>query len=136
LILLDTVAFIRLAQGEPLSETALRAVAAADRAQAMLLSVVSIWELDTLARRTGKTGAVIGLDAKHWITTALSRIPAIVIAFDAEDAMALLDLPPMHADPADRMLVATARRRAIPLVTSDDKILDMAKRGQLAAIGC
>jgi len=136
LILLDTVAFIRLAQGEPLSETALRAVAAADRAQAMLLSVVSIWELDTLARRTGKTGAAIGPDAKHWIATALSRIPAIVIAFDAEDAMALLDLPPMHADPADRMLVATARRRAIPLVTSDDKILDMAKRGQLAAIGC
>jgi PIN domain nuclease of toxin-antitoxin system len=41
------------------------------------------------------------------------------------DAIASTQLPgDFHKDPADRILVAIARRYGIPLVTCDEKILD------------
>jgi PIN domain nuclease of toxin-antitoxin system len=42
---------------------------------------------------------------------------------DVEVATKSVDLPgDFHKDPADRMIVATARKLAVPLVTKDDKI--------------
>lgn len=42
---------------------------------------------------------------------------------------------PFHFDPADRMLVATARALRCPILTSDAKILAYASAGHVAAIG-
>ena len=39
------------------------------------------------------------------------------------------------ADPADRMLIATARRRGLTLVTADRRILDYAAAGHVQVIG-
>jgi PIN domain nuclease of toxin-antitoxin system len=55
----------------------------------------------------------------------LARIspPKHLYALDAEVAIKSVDLPgDFHKDPADRMIVATARKLAVPLVTKDDKI--------------
>lgn len=47
----------------------------------------------------------------------LPLTPAIVVEFTR--------LPqPFHKDPADQMIVATARIHRCPLATADDKILD------------
>jgi PIN domain nuclease of toxin-antitoxin system len=40
----------------------------------------------------------------------------------------------MHADPADRILVATARHLAATLVTADGALLGFAKLGHFAAM--
>lgn len=136
MILVDTVAFIRHALGEPMTLAARNAIHLAEQQDGLFLSVVSFWEIDTLNRKTGRTAALFGNDPKDWLSRCLSAIPAIVISFDADDALALFDLPPMHNDPADRMLVAIARRRGLPLVTSDDKILELAKQGHVQAIAC
>lgn len=42
----------------------------------------------------------------------------------------------IHGDPMDRLIVATARKLAIPVVTRDTKILAYAKAGHVAAIAC
>jgi PIN domain nuclease of toxin-antitoxin system len=52
--------------------------------------------------------------------------PGIVIEpLDPLDAIASTQLPgEFHKDPADRILVAIARRRDIELITADHKILN------------
>jgi PIN domain nuclease of toxin-antitoxin system len=44
--------------------------------------------------------------------------------------------PPMHGDPADRLLIATARALGIPIVTRDRRILNYAAAGFVAAVPC
>jgi PIN domain nuclease of toxin-antitoxin system len=41
-----------------------------------------------------------------------------------------------HADPMDRLIVATARHLGMPVVTSDRKILGYAEAGFVRAIAC
>jgi PIN domain nuclease of toxin-antitoxin system len=40
----------------------------------------------------------------------------------------------MHADPADRILVATARHLGATLVTADKSLLEVAKKGFVVAM--
>jgi PIN domain nuclease of toxin-antitoxin system len=42
------------------------------------------------------------------------------LAISSEHAVATLDLPPIHKDPFDRMLVAQAQVEGLALVTSDE----------------
>jgi PIN domain nuclease of toxin-antitoxin system len=44
--------------------------------------------------------------------------------------------PPIHKDPADRLLIATARSLNVPIVTRDRFILDYAEAGHVDAIVC
>ena len=43
---------------------------------------------------------------------------------------------PIHRDPADRIIVATARALDLTVVTSDRLILDYAARGHVRALAC
>jgi PIN domain nuclease of toxin-antitoxin system len=42
----------------------------------------------------------------------------------------------LHGDPADRMMVATAREYGFVLMTRDEALLRYAKQGHMAAIAC
>jgi PIN domain nuclease of toxin-antitoxin system len=54
-----------------------------------------------------------------------------------EIAIAAAWLPdPLHGDPADRLLIATARDLAVPMITRDAKILDYARQGHIQAVLC
>jgi PIN domain nuclease of toxin-antitoxin system len=44
------------------------------------------------------------------------------LAISSEHALATLDLPPLHQDPFDRMLVAQAQVEGLVLVTSDESV--------------
>ena len=63
------------------------------------------------------------MDVGSWLAT-VAEIEAIrFFPVDVEIAMKSVDLPgEFHKDPADRMIVATARKLAVPLVTKDEKI--------------
>jgi len=53
-----------------------------------------------------------------------------LISLDPEIAVASTRLPfEMHSDPADRILVATARHMGATLVTADKALLALAKKG-------
>jgi PIN domain nuclease of toxin-antitoxin system len=52
-------------------------------------------------------------------------------------AIAASSLPGrFHRDPADCLLIATAREFGVPLVTRDRRILDYAGQGHVDAIAC
>ena len=104
---------------DPERLTATAADALADADNELLLSHTSVWEMQikhglgklelsvdptTMARREAEAGSV-----------TLLPITLDLIA-------GLADLPPIHRDPFDRLLVAQARREGLTLVTADETV--------------
>lgn len=88
------------------------------------LSAISVWEV---AVKTALGKLALPMPMEAWFAQA-ARYPGIVIeAVGPLDAIASTLLPgDFHKDPADRLIVALARRLGAPLVTSDEKIRDYA----------
>ena len=63
------------------------------------------------------------MEVESWLAT-VAQIEAVrFVPVDVEIATKSVNLPgEFHKDPADRMIVATARKFAEPLITKDDKI--------------
>lgn len=62
---------------------------------------------------------------RNWWTTLLSRTAWTCLPITAEILAEAYSLPPpIHRDPADRILIATARQERLTLVTTDIKRLD------------
>ena len=60
-----------------------------------------------------------------WLEEAYNYLGAAPIDIDDRLAISAWQLPdPFHRDPADRLLVATARARELCLLTADTRILD------------
>jgi PIN domain nuclease of toxin-antitoxin system len=60
----------------------------------------------------------------RWVRTAIDSIEARSLDVDHRVAIEAYKLPGrFHKDPADRMLVATARIHGLTLVTADERIL-------------
>lgn len=72
-----------------------------------------------------KERIVISMDLDEWLTT-IEQIEAVkFLPVDNDIAMKSANLPSeFHKDPADRMIVATARKLGCVLVTADEKILN------------
>jgi PIN domain nuclease of toxin-antitoxin system len=63
-------------------------------------------------------------DVLEWIHDALDALSVLVASLEPAIAVDAVNLPAWeHADPADRIIVATARRLEAPLVTADGIIL-------------
>lgn len=58
----------------------------------------------------------------------------VITPIAPEIAVAAAELPDFHADPVDRLLVATAEHHQCPILTKDSKIRDYAKGRALQAI--
>lgn len=89
--------------------------------QRPFLADISLWETALLV---AKGRLVLEDDLEGWLKVAAS--PAVVRLCPISPAIAseMNRLPPsFHQDPADRLIVATARNRQIPLATMDQKII-------------
>ena len=63
----------------------------------------------------------------EWVAESIEALGCISIELSHNMAAAAYDLPgDFHKDPADRILVATARVQDLTLVTADDRILKYA----------
>jgi PIN domain nuclease of toxin-antitoxin system len=115
-----------------LGKRAARALNIAARASRIAVSAITPWEIGLLVN---KGRLQLGLEVMEWIRTALSRPGVRLIGLEPEIAVASTRLPfEMHADPADRILVATARHLGATLVTADRALLEIAKQGNFAAM--
>jgi PIN domain nuclease of toxin-antitoxin system len=77
----------------------------------------------------------LGGPTTRWIERAVVGSFVSVEPLTAEVAVESWDLPDrFHQDPADRMIVATARITGAVLMTRDRRILDYAARGHLTAV--
>jgi PIN domain nuclease of toxin-antitoxin system len=134
-LLLDTHTVLWLAAGKPLAPEAIRALGDAMDDGRLLLSAVSAWELGLL---TTKVRLSDGRSTSQWIAALFAAIPMLEpIPLEFSTATAAADLPePFHRDPADRLLVATARELNVPIVTRDRRILDYAQAGHVLAVKC
>lgn len=133
MILLDTNAFIWLLGGEPsLGPLARGDIEAARDEGGVCVSAISMWEISMLARK-GKLRfeeeILESLEAFLDETGIRVEPLRLSIAVNAERLPGII-----QRDPADRMIVSTARHLACPLVTSDREILDYAAQGHVQAI--
>ncbi len=77
----------------------------------------------------------LGADVGRWIETALSFRGIHLAPIESAIAIDSVRLPgAFHADPADRLIVATARFHQAPLLTADGGILDYGMRGHLQVL--
>ncbi len=136
-VLLDTCAVIWLADGAPIEEGALAAIAHAAGADGVLVSPISAWEIGLLSRPRAGRGMTFLPDPATWFARVLAA-PSIRLApFTPGIAIAASHLPePLHGDPADRLLIATARALAVPIVTRDSKIIAFGAAGHVAVVAC
>jgi PIN domain nuclease of toxin-antitoxin system len=76
-------------------------------------------------------------DPKTWFARVLGAPAVRQAAFTPEIAIDSAHLPlPPHGDPADRLLIATARHLGMPIVTRDRQIAAYAASGHVQVIGC
>jgi PIN domain nuclease of toxin-antitoxin system len=77
----------------------------------------------------------LGKPIMQWLDQAVTGSFVNVEPLTAQVAVESWELPDrFQRDPADRMIVATARVTGAALMTRDRRILDYAARGHLAAI--
>ena len=114
-LLLDTCTFIWLAQ-EPhkLSQMARQAID--DPANDLLLSHASAWEIH-LKHSAGKL--TLPDPPRQWIPQQMAAWNIRERAIRLADIQRTSDLPSIHRDPFDRMLVAQAMEDGLSLVSPD-----------------
>ena len=127
--LLDTHAWIWLvARDASLKKRAvLNKIENARAVGGLHISAMSVWEVGML----GSKGRIrLGTDCLDWVREALKRSGAILVPISPEIAVASTRLPgDFRGDPADAIIVATARQLQARLVTSDKRIKAYADQG-------
>ncbi len=106
---------------QKLSQKVKRIVGNTDRYDEILLSVISPWEFSKLLEKK-KIG--ISCDPEDWINSALDMPKFRLTPLSPVLAYRSTVLPqPFHSDPADQIIVATAREENATILTKDERIL-------------
>lgn len=133
-LLLDTCAIIYLANDLPMERRSRSILSRATSRGEILVSPMSAWEIGLLAtkRRTQFLP-----DAKTWFSDFVASSAITIVPLTSETLINSWSLPgPLHKDPADRIIIATARALVASIVTRDERILDYAAKGHVQAVVC
>lgn len=118
MILLDTHAWVWWASDDARLDTPSRA-RLADESD-IAISIISCWEV---AKAVERKGITLDDDVERWIEAALSEPRIVLLPLTPRIVVESTRLPPtFHRDPADQMIVATARVLDLPLMTADRRI--------------
>ena len=119
--LLDTHAWVWwVTEDRRLSRAARRTIDADRAADAVALSLISIWEV---AKKVEKRQLVLDRPLEDWLDAATLRPGLHLIELTRPVLLESCRLPPpFHGDPADQMIVATARAHDAVIVTKDERI--------------
>lgn len=135
-LLLDTHAAIWLVEDrldarmlDILVESALNA--------AVYVSPVTAWEIGLLSRSHKRDAPRFLPNPEAWVAELMTKPIVTPAPLTAAMAVASSRLPePLDDDPADRLLISTARALRATLVTRDRKILDYGAAGHVLAMPC
>ncbi len=135
LLLLDTCAAIWVANGDKLLSGATDAInLATEERQAVQISPITAWEIGILVAR-GRIS--IAGRPQSWYSRLLAT-PGVEAAKMSEEILIessfLPGVPPN--DPADRIIIASARELGLRIITRDKKILAYADAGHVQAVEC
>jgi len=132
-LLLDTHIWIWLMLGDSeLKPELIERIEQAARNSQLYISAISTWELSMLV---AKGRIQFKQDVLQWVQTAL-KLPGLqCLPLSVDVLVESSRLPGIcHGDPADRMLIATARHHGFSLVTRDEKVLTYASQGYLETL--
>ena len=102
----------------------------------VLVSPISAWEVGLLAVRV-RGSVTFRPTPGQWFEQLLAKPGIRLTPLTPRAAIAASLLPgQLHGDPADRLLIATARELGVPVVTRDERILSYAAQGHVQAIAC
>ncbi len=117
---LDTHVWVWWAESDPQLPPAYVAHLAAEATNGLGVCAISCWEVAKLVER-GRLQLTLPIQV--WLTRALQS-PIELLPLTPEIAVGSTQLPgTFHRDPADQLIVATARVLDCPLVTLDRLIL-------------
>lgn len=134
-LLLDTCALIWIVEDEPIAPEAVELLSAANDAGAIIyVSPISAWEVGLLAARERLK---LLITPQRWFRRVLET-PGVRLAPMPPDLLIdssfLPGTPPR--DPADRIIVATARDHGCTLITRDRALLDYGDQGHVRVLEC
>lgn len=122
MIVLDTHTLVWWVTGDAILSKKAKAVIEReqDGGGEIIVSAISAWEITMLV---ANERLVLSMEVSSWLATVTEIEAVKFLPVDVEIATKSVVLPgEFHKDPADRMIVATARKLAVPLVTKDEKI--------------
>jgi PIN domain nuclease of toxin-antitoxin system len=134
-LLLDTCAILYMTREVPLEDDAVAALdEASDRGEAVSVSPISAWEIGLLAERGRLSIAASPARFFHeFMALPGMRLESLSPLILIESSF----LPtPVHRDPADRVIIATARALDLTVVTRDRDILEYSAKGHVRALAC
>ena len=122
-ILLDTHTWIWLFSGaQELSQTIIDRINKAGKQGKVFISAISVWELSMLV---AKNRVALSQPIDQWVDESFSQPGVNLALLTPKIAIESSFLPgDFHGDPADRIIIATARIKDFILLTRDKKILD------------
>lgn len=98
-----------------------RLLSASSGYEELLLSAISVWEFCKLVEK-GRIG--LSCAVEEWVRTALEMPKLRLVPLTPRIAYSSTALPaPFHGDPADQIIVATAREENATLLTKDQRLL-------------
>ena len=118
-MILDTCALLWLVRGS--EELPVGARKRIDEEPAVYVSAITGFEIGIKVRK-GK----LKLPARvaDWFGSILEHHDIELLPLDLDTCIEATELPPIHADPCDRFIIAAARRRRLPVVTADPVFRD------------
>ena len=128
-ILLDTHTWIWLVSGsKELPTDAITRINKAGSEGKVFVWAISVWELSMLVANNRVT---LSKPINKWVEDSLNQPGVNLSLLTPEVAIESGFLPEFHGDPADRIIVATARLNNLILLTRDRKILDYGHNGYI-----
>ncbi|MCC8483820.1 MAG: type II toxin-antitoxin system VapC family toxin [Rickettsia endosymbiont of Labidopullus appendiculatus] len=129
---LDTHVLIWYTEGINLSKEQVKIIEQVRQASNLYVSAISIWETTMLIN---KAKIAISINLDEWIDK-ITSIPGLnLINLSIPILIQSCTLPKYeHKDPADRMIIASARSINSHLMTFDQKIINYADNGYLKVI--
>ncbi len=117
-VLLDTHAFLWWNLDDPQLSATARALIA-DGSNTLYLSAVVAWEI---AIKAAKGRLTLPEPANLYVTNRMKLHAFTAMPVEISHALEVTNLPPLHNDPFDRLLVAQARLEKLPILTADSTI--------------
>ena len=115
-MILDTCALLWLAGGsKKLSRAALKEINAAS---AVYVSAISGFEISL---KVGAGKLELSHPVEEWFKRVVEHHGLTVLPLDLEICIATAKLPPIHDDPFDRFIIATAKLNDLSVVTADER---------------
>jgi PIN domain nuclease of toxin-antitoxin system len=134
-LLWDTCAVLWIYQQAPIAETALDTIDAAYRdGVPSYVSPITAWEVGMLLAR-GRVQLLI--TPQRWFAR-LFETPGVRLADMSPDLLIASSFLPGKPprDPADRIIVATAREYGATLITRDRALLEYGEQGHVSVLAC